>query len=204
LKTTVTIKNLGLKEFDATWNKMKQTISEKDINASHEVWLLEHPSVFTLGKSTKKDEVLINSCIPVVPTDRGGKATYHGPGQLVAYFIINLKALGWGPRILVNELETILVKFLKKYGIDPETKKGLPGVYVKDKKIASLGLKIKRGFSYHGVSINVDMDLTPFSFINVCGSRHQKVTQLKDYADIRFEEVRKSFEETIKNEFITS
>jgi lipoyl(octanoyl) transferase len=142
------------------------------------MWLLQHPPVFTLGLAGKREHILRESAIPVVPIDRGGQVTYHGPGQLVAYLLLDLKRRGYGVRELVKRMEQALMELLADYGVRAERRANAPGVYVGGAKIAALGLRIKHGMSYHGLALNVDMDLTPFSYINPCGYEGLAVTQL--------------------------
>ena len=141
---------------------------------------MEHTSVFTLGTAADQKHILNAKGIPVIQSDRGGEVTYHGPGQLVIYFMIDVKRSKLGPKILVKTLQEFTKSLLKEYSIDSEFIDGAPGVYVNEKKIASIGLRISKGKTYHGISINVDMDLTPFSYINPCGYEGLKVTQIKD------------------------
>jgi lipoyl(octanoyl) transferase len=157
---------------------MQATVLQKDENSVDEIWFLEHKPVFTLGQAGKEENILNSDSIPVVRTDRGGEVTYHGPGQLVVYFMLNLKKRGWGPKKLIEELENLILSLLDGYSINAERKTGAPGIYISDKKVASIGLKIKKGFSYHGISINVDMDLMPFKNINPCGYDSLEMTQL--------------------------
>jgi lipoyl(octanoyl) transferase len=141
---------------------------------------LEHTPVFTLGTAADQKHILNAKGIPVIQSDRGGEVTYHGPGQLVIYFMIDVKKSKLGPKILVKTLQEFTKSLLKEYSIDSEFIDGAPGVYVNEKKIASIGLRISKGKTYHGISINVDMDLAPFSYINPCGYEGLKVTQIKD------------------------
>jgi lipoyl(octanoyl) transferase len=141
---------------------------------------LEHTPVFTLGTAADQKHILNAKGIPVIQSDRGGEVTYHGPGQLVIYFMIDVKRSKLGPKILVKTLQEFTKSLLKEYSIDSEFIDGAPGVYVNEKKIASIGLRISKGKTYHGISINVDMDLAPFSYINPCGYEGLKVTQIKD------------------------
>ena len=145
-----------------------------------QLWITEHPPVYTLGLNGKTEHLLVSTTIPVVNTDRGGQITYHGPGQLVIYPLINLKRLGWGPRHWVTVLEQAVIHTLRQYGITAYAQSKAPGVYVEEKKIASLGLRIKSGFSYHGLSVNNAMNLAPFGDINPCGYSGLAVTQLAD------------------------
>ena len=173
---------------------MMNTVLSKSEDDQDEVWLLEHPPVFTLGLGGEDQHILSPGNIPVLKSDRGGQATYHRPGQLVVYFMLNLKRLGWGPKRLINELEELIINLFKEYGIKSSRMPGAPGVYIDGEKIASIGLKIKRGFSYHGISLNIDMDLDPFLRINTCGFESLKVTQLSNYRKITFQEVQTRFE----------
>ncbi len=178
---------------------MINTILAKSEKEPDEIWILEHHPVFTLGLGGSEKHILSPGNIPVIRSDRGGQATYHGPGQLVVYFLLNLRRLGWGPKRLINQLEELIITLFQEYGINSSRVDGAPGVYVSGEKIASIGLKIKRGFSYHGISINLDMDLEPFLRINPCGSDSLKVTQLSNYEDISFYEVQKRFESILTN-----
>ena len=195
------IKHLGSQDYQDAWNSMRSTISAKTQEDKDEVWLLEHPPVFTIGHAGSKDNLLESGAIPVIRSDRGGEITFHGPGQLVVYFMINLKRLGWGPKRLVQELEELIICLLEQYGIEANRKEGFPGIYVESKKIASIGLKINRGFSYHGISLNVDMDMSPFQQINPCGISSLELTQMKDLTDVSVDDVRNNFANTIESHF---
>ena len=195
------IKHLGRQDYQDSWDSMRATISGKTQEDGDEVWLLEHPPVFTIGQAGSKSNLLESSSIPVVRSDRGGEITFHGPGQLVVYFIINLRRLGWGPKRLVQELEEIIINLLKQYSIEAGRKTGLPGIYVEEKKIASIGLKINRGFSYHGISLNVDMDMSPFKQINPCGISSLQLIQMKDLTDVSMDDVRNNFAKAIEDHF---
>ena len=156
----------------------------------NEIWLLEHPPVFTLGTAADNQHVLDAKDIPVIQSDRGGEVTYHGPGQLVIYFMIDVKRSKLGPKSLVKTLQEFTKSLLASYSIESNFIEGAPGVYVDGKKIASIGLRISKGKTYHGISINVDMDLTPFSYINPCGYAGLEVTQIKDFKkDITIKDV---------------
>lgn len=158
-----------------------QTLTEqRNEDSPDELWLLEHPSVFTLGLNGKREHVLAPGDIPLVPVDRGGQVTYHGPGQLVLYVLVDLKRHGLGVRRLVTLLEQAVIALLAEHRIAAVARPEAPGVYVDGRKIAAVGLRVRRGCSYHGLSLNVDMDLEPFSRINPCGYRGLAVTQLKD------------------------
>ena len=195
------LRKLGTQDYRKTWASMQNVILSKDKEDPDELWLLEHFPVYTLGFGASEDHLLSENNIPVVRSDRGGEVTYHGPGQIVAYFLINLRRKKWGPKKLVNELEASVIDFLKEYNISSTRQSGDPGIYVKDKKISSVGLKIKRGFSYHGLSINIDMDLSPFENINVCGNKSLKVTHLNKFAEVSLDRAFKDFEKTAKERF---
>jgi lipoyl(octanoyl) transferase len=148
-----------------------------------EIWLLEHPPVFTLGRNGKREHLLAPGDIPVIPVDRGGQVTYHGPGQVVAYTLVDLRRRGIGIRTMVSVLEDAVIAVLAARGIDAHARRDAPGVYVDDAKIASVGLRVRRGATYHGVALNVDMDLEPFSRINPCGYAGLRVTDLRELGD---------------------
>lgn len=175
----LTFKSLGTANYLDTLNDMKNHLISDHFQ--NEIWMLEHPPIFTLGTAADKQHILNAKDIPVVQSDRGGEVTYHGPGQLVIYFMIDLKKTKLGPRSLVKTLQEFIQSLLLKYSIESTFIDGAPGVYVDDKKIASIGLRISKGKTYHGISINVDMDLTPFSYINPCGYVGLQVAQIKDF-----------------------
>ena len=175
--------NLGLQDYTQTWSAMKNFTQTRDVNTEDELWIVEHPSVFTQGISGKVEHLLENSDIPVVSTDRGGQITYHGPGQLIVYCLIDLKRLGIGVKKMVSLIEGSIMDLLAKHQIESHIKTGAPGVYVDGAKIAALGLKIKNGRTYHGLSLNVAMELSAFTQINPCGYQGLKVTQMCDLTD---------------------
>ena len=174
------IKHSGLVDYLSTWQAMKNFTLARTKNTFDEIWLLQHPSVYTLGIAGKSEHLLQNNGIAVVRTDRGGQITYHGPGQIVAYLLLDIRRLKLSVRELVRKMEGAVIDLLQEYYIDTESHMGAPGVYVGDAKIAALGLKIKNGCCYHGIALNVDMDLTPFSAINPCGYPGLRITQTKD------------------------
>jgi len=176
------VKDLGLVEYEPTCEAMRQFTAERDQNTEDELWLLEHPQVFTLGLNGKDEHVLNTHDIPLVNTDRGGQVTYHGPGQLIAYTLIDLKRAKIGVREMISRLENSVVSMLNHLDIDAKSRSDAPGVYVEGRKIAALGLRVKRGACYHGLSLNVAMDLTPFSYINPCGYQGMEVIDLKSLA----------------------
>lgn len=175
----LTVKYLGLVDYVPTWQAMQAFTAQRDTDTPDELWLLQHPPVFTLGLAGKREHILSTSTIPIIPIDRGGQVTYHGPGQVVAYVLVDLKRRGYGVRELVQRMEQALIDLLGTYGVAAERRLKAPGVYVADRKIAALGLRIKQGRSYHGLALNVDMDLAPFLMINPCGYEGLEVTQLR-------------------------
>jgi len=188
------VKDLGLVEYQPTCEAMRQFTAERDQNTEDELWLLEHPQVFTLGLNGKDEHVLNTHDIPLVNTDRGGQVTFHGPGQLVVYPLIDLKRQKIGVREMISRLENSVISVLEKLDIQAKSRADAPGVYVDGRKIASLGLRVKRGACYHGLSLNVDMDLTPFSYINPCGFQGLEVIDLKNLAcDITMSEAKELF-----------
>ena len=170
---------MGQQPYEATWDAMKTFTAERTAETVDELWLLEHPPVYTLGQAGKPEHVLAAGGIPVVRTDRGGQVTYHGPGQLVAYLLLDIRRLGIGVRDLVTGIERSVIQLLAGQGIAAIARTDAPGVYVDNRKVASLGLRIRKGCSYHGLSLNVDMDLAPFVGINPCGHAGLEVTDLK-------------------------
>ena len=177
------IKDLGCLPFEQVWQQMRTFTDQRTDQTADELWLLRHPAVFTLGQAGKEHHILMAGDIPVVKTDRGGQVTYHGQGQLVGYCLFDVKRLGIGVRELVEKIEDILVAVLQEYQIDAWANRDAHGVYVANKKIASLGLRIRKGCSYHGFSLNVDMDLEPFNRINPCGYAGLEMTQMKDLSN---------------------
>ncbi len=178
---TLITKWLGSADYATTWEAMKAFTETRTSETPDELWLLEHPSVFTLGQAGKPEHILNAGDTPVVKSDRGGQVTYHGPGQLTGYCLFDIKRLGLGVRELVELLEDTLVDVLVEMDIPALANRDAHGVYVGGKKIASLGLRIRRGCSYHGFALNVDMDLEPFSRINPCGHAGLQMTQLHDF-----------------------
>ncbi|MBU2987011.1 lipoyl(octanoyl) transferase LipB [Saccharophagus degradans] len=177
------VKNLGKADYQPVWQAMKDFTDGRDAHTPDELWLVEHPPVFTQGQAGKAEHLLAPGAIPVVATDRGGQVTYHGPGQLVAYPLLDLRRLKIGVRELVTNIEQSVVALLAEYKIDSAPKADAPGVYVNGDKIASLGLRVRKGCSFHGVAINVDVDLAPFNQINPCGYAGLNMTRLVDLVD---------------------
>ena len=174
------IRRLGRVDYETAWRAMQDFTAGRTPETPDELWVVEHPPVFTLGQAGKREHILSDVGIPVVKIDRGGQVTYHGPGQVVIYLLLDLARLKIKVRELVTAIEQGIIDFLAAHGVAAERRAGAPGVYVGDAKIAALGLKIKSGCSYHGLSLNVDMDLYPFTAINPCGYAGLKVTQTRD------------------------
>ncbi|MEC8886434.1 MAG: lipoyl(octanoyl) transferase LipB [Pseudomonadota bacterium] len=177
-----------LQDYSARFEAMKsfteqRALATSDANMPNELWLLQHHDVLTQGQAGKPEHILIHSDIPIVQSDRGGQVTWHGRGQLIAYFLFDLNRLKWHVRDLVNFAEEMMLWILQQYGIEAYTKKDAPGVYVAERKIGSLGFKIRRGCSYHGLSLNVDCDLTGFQTINPCGYAGLEMVRLSDLLD---------------------
>jgi lipoyl(octanoyl) transferase len=177
----VIVRRLGLVEYEPTWRAMQRFTDSRGDATPDEIWLLEHPPVFTLGLNASREHLLAPGDIPVVQIDRGGQVTYHGPGQLVIYPLINLRRRRLGVRELVVALENSIVDYAAELGIAAAGSREAPGVYVAGAKLASVGLRIRRGASYHGAALNVSLDLEPFTRINMCGYRELKATRLVDH-----------------------
>jgi len=173
----------GLQDYLTTWEEMKSFTENRDSDTLDELWTLEHNSVFTQGLSGKPEHLLKATQIPIIQSDRGGQITYHAPGQLIIYCLIDIKRLGIGIKKMVSIIEQSIIELLSTYDITAHTLNGAPGVYVNDSKIAALGLKVKQGRIYHGLSLNIDMDLSPYKLINPCGYSDLKVTQMRNLTD---------------------
>ena len=180
--TELIVRFLGQCDYQATWDAMRDFTAKRGPDTPDELWLLEHPAVFTLGQAGRDEHVLAPGEIPVIRVDRGGQVTYHGPGQLIAYLLLDLRRAGIGVKCLVNLLEQAVVNLLGELNITAAARSDAPGVYVDGAKIASLGLRISRGASYHGLALNLDLDLEPFSRINPCGYAGLTVTRVADLA----------------------
>ena len=178
------IRRLGRVPYEPTWHAMREQtlarVGEAAAGAPDELWLVEHPPVFTQGQAGKPEHLLRDIGVPVVPIDRGGQITYHGPGQVVVYLLLDLQRRHLKVRDLVNRIEQAVIDLLAEHGVVATRRDGAPGVYVGDAKVAALGLRVRNGCCYHGVSLNVDMDLSPFAAINPCGYEGLAVTQLRD------------------------
>ncbi|WP_436322652.1 lipoyl(octanoyl) transferase LipB [Vibrio cidicii] len=174
------VKRLGRQDYSPVWQAMHQFTDQRSEETRDEVWLVEHNPVFTQGQAGKAEHLLNTGDIPVVQSDRGGQVTYHGPGQLVVYFLINLRRKKLGVRDLVTTIEHLVINTLKAYNIDSAARPDAPGVYVDGKKICSLGLRIRKGCSFHGLALNVNMDLSPFQRINPCGYQGMEMVQVSE------------------------
>ena len=184
------VRHLGEVDYQNTWQKMQDFTNSRQQDTDDELWFLQHPPVYTLGKNGKAEHVLNPADIPVINSDRGGQVTYHGPGQIVVYTLLDLKRLNIGVRQLVSILEQAIIDLLAGYGVVSSARREAPGVYVDNAKIAALGLRVRKGCSFHGMALNVDMDLEPFTRINPCGFEGLEVTQLKNLVqDVQIETV---------------
>ncbi|HAU1151590.1 TPA: lipoyl(octanoyl) transferase LipB [Legionella pneumophila] len=196
------IHNLGIKDYTEIWEQMKEFTEARDSHSCDELWLLEHYPVYTQGQAGKPEHVLNANSIKIVQSDRGGQVTYHGPGQLVAYLLMDIRRRNLGIRTLVTKLEETLISVLDHYKIAANTRSGAPGVYTGEKKIASIGLRVKNGCTYHGIALNVNMDLSPFSGINPCGFAKMEMTQMSHFhPNIQLEEVSQHFVQYFLNQF---
>ena len=199
MKNNLKFSYLGKQPYQDTYQDMKEHIQNFSNN---QIWMLEHDAVFTLGTAADESHIINAGQIPVIQTDRGGEVTYHGPGQLIIYFLIDIKEIKLGPKALVQKLQELISSILGHYDIESSFIEGAPGVYVEGKKIASIGLRISQGKTYHGISINVDMDLTPFSFINPCGYEGLEVTQIKNYdSNVKMKDVESIAQQEISKIF---
>jgi len=187
--TPLLVRRLGLMDYEPVWRAMQAFTDRRDADTADELWLVEHPPVFTQGQAGRAEHLLAPGDIPVIQVDRGGQVTYHGPGQIVAYPLIDISRAKIGVRALVKGIEQVVIDVLKSYGVEAQLLEGAPGVYVDGVKIASLGLRIRRGKSFHGLSFNIDMDLEPFQRINPCGFKGLQVTNLSAFAEVSMSEV---------------
>ena len=174
------IENLGLRPYQEIWDAMRAYTAARDATSEDQIWLVQHPPVYTQGQAGKPEHLLAPGDIPVIQIDRGGQITYHGPGQTVMYLLLDIRRAGIGIRALVSLIEASVIDYLHEQGISAQARADAPGVYVDGKKIASLGLRVRSGCTYHGVALNVDMNLEPFSRINPCGLVGMQMTQLRD------------------------
>ena len=174
------VRNLGQRDYVPVWREMQAFTAARTPNTPDELWIVEHPPVFTLGLNGKAEHLLNPGAIPVINVDRGGQVTYHGPGQLVVYTLLDIQRRHLGVKELVRDIEQAVITLLADYGIEAEGREDAPGVYVAGAKIAALGLRVKKGCTYHGLAMNISMDLAPFSRINPCGYAGMSVTQTRD------------------------
>ena len=198
------IRQLGRVEYTPVWEEMQAFTENRAAETPDELWFLEHPPVFTLGRNARPEHLHDTGDIPVIHADRGGQVTYHGPGQLIAYTLLDIRRRQLGVQSLVNTLEQTVINLLSDYSVHAKRRTKAPGVYVDDRKIAALGLRVRKGCSFHGLSLNVDMDLTPFSMINPCGMEGLEVTRMSDLGitasiDECAEHFGKHFEELLMN-----
>lgn len=181
MPAAIRIRRLGLCDYQPTLAAMRDFVDAASPRTGEEIWLLQHPPVYTLGRNGSRAHLLRATSIPLVHSDRGGQITYHAPGQLIAYLLLNIRARRLAPRRFVQLLQRATADFLAAYGIHAEGNPAAPGVYVRGAKIAALGLRLRRGWCYHGISLNISLDLAPFANINPCGHRRLPVTQLADH-----------------------
>ena len=187
--SSLLVRRLGLMGYEPVWRAMQAFTDQRDENTPDELWVVEHLPVFTQGQAGRAEHILAPGDIPVIQVDRGGQVTYHGPGQIVAYPLIDIGRSDMGVRDLVTGIEQAIIDVLKSYGVDAQLMDGAPGVYIDGVKIASLGLRIRKGKSFHGLSFNVDMDLEPFQRINPCGFQGLQVTNLAALAEVSMTDV---------------
>ena len=193
----------GLQPYAPLWQAMQAYTDKRNSSSDDEIWLLEHSSVFTQGQAGKTQHILATGDIPIINTDRGGQVTYHGPGQLIAYFMIDLRRRGLGIRDIITLMEQTVISVLASYHIPADTRVDAPGVYVGQAKIASLGLRVRRGCTFHGLAFNIDMDLSPFLSINPCGHAGLQMVQLKDFApDVTMNNVRQCLQQHLQQAFV--
>lgn len=197
--TSLVVRDLGVRAYEEVWADMQAVTDARTPESADEIWFVQHPPVFTLGMNADAAHVVAAGDIPVVATDRGGQVTYHGPGQLVAYVLIDVRRRGLGIRALVELLESAVVATAARYGVEAASRRDAPGVYVDGRKLAAIGLRIRRGCSYHGVAFNVAMDLEPFGRIHPCGYEGLEVTQLSELAGVDdVERVRADLEQELR------
>lgn len=195
-------RDLGHQAYVPVWQAMQRFTSCRDATTRDEIWLLQHDPVYTQGMNGKAEHILAPGAIPVVQIDRGGQVTYHGPGQLIVYFLLDLRRRALSPRQLVSSIETAVIETLHGFGCSAYALPDAPGIYVASEKIASIGLRIRRGASYHGLSVNFDMDLSPFAGINPCGYQHLKVNQIKNLLpDLTWDEFQLSLQRQFQQVF---
>ncbi len=194
------VRRLGLADYETVWHAMQDFTDQRDESTVDELWLVQHPPVFTQGQAGKAEHVLAPGGIPIIQIDRGGQVTYHGPGQIVAYPLVDIRRMSVGVREFVRCIEQSIIQVLKQYGVEGERRKGAPGVYVNGEKIASVGLRVRKGRSFHGLAFNIDMDLEPFQRINPCGYEGLVVTHLQAFSPVVFSEAEDRLVESIASQ----
>jgi lipoyl(octanoyl) transferase len=194
------LRRLGVADYETVWHEMQAFTDSRGKETPDQLWLVQHPPVFTQGQAGKAEHILAPGDIPVIQVDRGGQVTYHGPGQIVAYPLIDIRRKGMGVREFVNRIEESIIRVLSAYGVDGQRIAGAPGIYVDGNKVASLGLRVRRGCTFHGLAFNIDMDLEPFQRINPCGFEGLQVTQLSDLAEVSFEQVEQKLIESLADQ----
>lgn len=191
------LRRLEIADYEPVWREMQAFTDSRDKQTPDQLWLVQHPPVFTQGQAGKAEHVLAPGDIPVIQVDRGGQVTYHGPGQIVAYPLIDIRRKGIGVREFVNRIEEAIIGVLSRHGVQGQRVEGAPGIYVDGNKVASLGLRVRRGCTFHGLAFNIDMDLEPFLRINPCGYAGLRVTQLSDLAVVTFEQAEQELVENL-------
>ncbi|MCB1604959.1 MAG: lipoyl(octanoyl) transferase LipB [Xanthomonadales bacterium] len=200
ISTPVKIKHLGFSEYEPVWRAMQEFTDSRDKDTTDEIWTVEHPPVFTQGQAGKAEHILAAGDIPVIQVDRGGQVTYHGPGQIVIYPLIDLKRHKMGIKALVHGIEEAIIQTLSQYDVYAQRRENAPGVYVEGKKVASLGLRVRKGCTFHGLAFNIRMDLEPFSRINPCGFLGLEVVQLSEFVNnVDFHQVQNELVDNLCN-----
>ena len=200
ISTPVKIKDLGFSEYEPVWRAMQEFTDSRDKETTDEIWTVEHPPVFTQGQAGKAEHILAAGDIPVIQVDRGGQVTYHGPGQIVIYPLIDLKRHKMGIKALVHGIEEAIIQTLSQYDVHAQRRENAPGVYVEGKKVASLGLRVRKGCTFHGLAFNIRMDLEPFSRINPCGFLGLEVVQLSEFVNnVDFHQVQNELVDNLCN-----
>jgi lipoyl(octanoyl) transferase len=196
------VRELGTRDFQSVWQEMRDFTDNRNASSDDEIWLVQHPPIFTLGLNGKPEHILDSGDIPVLRCDRGGQVTYHGPGQIIAYVLIDLRRRNLGIKHLVHCLEQAVIEMLEHYSIKSNRRANAPGVYINEAKIAALGLRVRRGCSYHGLSVNIDMELEPYRQINPCGIEGLKSTMLKKhYSDCDVESAQLMLQRKLLDQF---